>query len=369
MIELFPFKLPFKDTFRTSKGNFEFRDGILVCFTHQNHKHCAEISPLPGFSISTLETCTQIFKSNSRKIDEILIQISNSFNEQLDYLSIFEIIKKSAELSRKWIGKELGAQFTPEINFAIDHLIFQIFSNHISVKSDDEHGFSVPINASAKSLSDVQYAESLGIKTIKVKVGMNIIDELSLIKSLRGHFPDIAIRLDANAAWDLKQAISFIDQVKTNTIEYIEQPISVQELHENGHILRNLGVPIAADEAARSYSDILALIKNKSTDILIIKPPMIGSLENLLNICDLASKAKLPCVFTSTLDSAINRRFAAKLSFVFGSKKYAHGFGTGSLFKSDITRFDDYINNGNLVLASTGISELDLNHKVLGKQI
>ena len=43
MIQIFTYKIPFKNSFKTSMGNFDFRDGILVCFTHQNHKYYCDI--------------------------------------------------------------------------------------------------------------------------------------------------------------------------------------------------------------------------------------------------------------------------------------------------------------------------------------
>ena len=369
MIQLFPFKIPFKNTFKTSMGNFDFRDGILVCFSYQNQKYYAEISPLPVFSISDLDTCVQLFTANKSIIDNFLTGIVNSIDGKFDFISVPEIIKKSAVLSKTWIKKELKSQLTPEIHFAIDHIIFQILINSSNINLETEPNFIIPINTSAKSLDDGSKARSSGITTVKLKVGMDTAYELSLIKSIRDHHPDLTIRLDANGAWNLSEAISFIKQVKSFNIEYIEQPLSIQELLLFGHELRSYGISIAADESARSYLDVVALIENKSADILILKPPMLGSFVNLLNINDLASHSNLPCVFTSTLDSAINRRFAAVLCSAFGSKKYAHGFGTGSLFEYDITLKEDHIENGNLIVPLSGISDSDINTNIVGSHI
>ena len=369
MIHLYPFNIPFKDTFKTSKGNFEFREGILVSFTHHSHRFFAEISPLPGFSVSDLESCTNIFSTNASKIDEFLIGILNNHDGDYEIHSILEIVEKTALLTHKWIKNELPTQLIPEIQFAIDHIIFQILAARNTSESMIPADLIIPINANVKTLMEATNAYKSGIKTVKVKVGMDADHESSLIKNIRDNLPDISIRLDANGAWDFKSARSFIEQVQSFDIEYIEQPVSIQEFREYGPRLRNLGIQIAADESARSYLDVVSLIDNNSTDILILKPPMIGNFKNLLNIYELALRSNIPCVFTSSLDSSINRRFAALLGFVFGSKKLAHGFGTGSLFKSDITILNDNIQNGNLIVPISGISVAEINSRFISKTI
>jgi o-succinylbenzoate synthase len=369
MIQIFPYKIPFKNTFKTSMGNFDFRDGILVCFTHQNHKYYSEISPLPGFSVSSLEICVQVLKKNAAIIDEILTGIINDIDDSFTFKSVLEIIKKSADLSNNWIKNELRSVLIPEINFAIDHIIFQVLVVHGNIHPKADLNLNIPINASAKSLDDAFKAEFSGIKTIKIKVGMNATHELSLIRNIREHLPNLKIRLDANGAWNFSESISFIKQVKSFNIEYIEQPLSTRELVLFGNELRSLGVPVAADESARSYLDVVTLIENKSADLLVIKPPMLGSFLNLLNIYDLALNSKLPCVFTSTLDSAINRQFAAVLCSALGSNNYAHGFGTGSLFEYDITFSNDEIQSGCVIVPLSGVSGDDINPNLIGSQI
>lgn len=178
----------------------------------------------------------------------------------------------------------------------------------------------VPLISSAQKLVDV------GFKCVKVKVGMfSPEQDIARIHALRAHFPDLKIRLDANGAWCPRTARRIIAEIAHLKIDYIEQPCKDVSDHEG---LRTMGVHIALDESVSdAYSARMALALG-SCDVLVLKPGLVGSFDELRDVVTEAHNRKVSCVFSSSLD-VIGRYGAAHLARALGVTP-ACGLATGS---------------------------------------
>ena len=98
-------------------------------------------------------------------------------------------------------------------------------------------------------------SRSGGCRTAKVKVaepGQSLADEIARLEAVRDALgPSGAIRIDANAAWDVDTAVArlvVLDRA-AGGLEYAEQPVpTVDDL---AALRRRTHVPIAADESIR----------------------------------------------------------------------------------------------------------------------
>ena len=92
-----------------------------------------------------------------------------------------------------------------------------------------------------------------GFSCFKVKVGLP--DDLERVAAVRlavGQWP--AIRLDANGAWSVEQAIAAINELATFDIQLVEQPCAT--LEEMAEVRRAVSVPVAADESVATPADV-----------------------------------------------------------------------------------------------------------------
>ncbi|WP_426593087.1 o-succinylbenzoate synthase [Cellulomonas sp. McL0617] len=176
-----------------------------------------------------------------------------------------------------------------------------------------------------------------GCRTAKVKVaerGQSLSDEIARLEAVRDALgPTGAIRIDANAAWDVDSAVTrlaVLDRA-AGGLEYAEQPVaSVDEL---AALRRRTHVPIAADESIRRAQDPLAVARAHAADVVVLKVQPLGGVRACL---DLAEAVGLPVVVSSALESSIGLAAGIALAAALPELPYACGLATAQLFTADL---------------------------------
>ena len=87
----------------------------------------------------------------------------------------------------------------------------------------------------------------------KVKLGTR--EDIAIIESLRGE-TDAAIRVDANAAWKVEEALEIIPRLKELGVEFIEQPLAKDDWEGMKILFEKSSLPLIADEACVSEKDV-----------------------------------------------------------------------------------------------------------------
>ncbi|MET0966496.1 MAG: o-succinylbenzoate synthase [Nakamurella sp.] len=177
-----------------------------------------------------------------------------------------------------------------------------------------------------------------GCRTAKVKVADPRVDlradadRVAAVRAALG--PDGRIRVDANAAWTVRQAVSAIEVLDdaAGGLEYVEQPCpSLPELAEVRSLVRP---PIAADESIRRASDPAQVALAGAADIAVIKVAPLGGVRAALRI---ARAAGLPVVVSSAVDTSVGLAAGLALAAALPELPYACGLGTASLLSADVT--------------------------------
>jgi O-succinylbenzoate synthase len=194
----------------------------------------------------------------------------------------------------------------------------------------------VPVNALIPDESPVEAAARAalavadGFRTIKVKVGdPEDLDRVAAIRDAVG--PDVALRLDANGAWDLDTARSRLRALAAREPEFVEEP--VVGLDEMARLRLDVTVPIAADESVRGIEDVRRLAATGAADVLILKVQACGGAVRGLHW---AEDARVPVVVTSMLETSVGLAAGVALAAALPELPYACGLGTGSLLAGDV---------------------------------
>lgn len=87
----------------------------------------------------------------------------------------------------------------------------------------------------------------------KIKLGTP--DDLQIIRELRKH-SDAIFRVDANCAWTADQAIGYATIMKELGVEFLEQPLPVDDLEGMARVFRESVLPIIADESCIAEKDV-----------------------------------------------------------------------------------------------------------------
>ncbi len=163
--------------------------------------------------------------------------------------------------------------------------------------------------------------------------GGDIADELSLLEDVLGELPSGAkLRLDANGAWDRRQAARWLERAAERPIEFIEQPVAADS-RGAADVLRGLAgdfpTPIALDESLVGARDVERWLAADWRGVFVIKAALLGDPAPV--IARLAT-AKADVVFSSALETAVGARAALQIAFAWTGKPRALGFGVWPLF-------------------------------------
>ena len=203
---------------------------------------------------------------------------------------------------------------------------------------------TIPVNATVPAISADRVPELLArfgrVDAVKVKVaerGQTLDDDAARLDAVRSLLPRVAIRVDANGAWDVPAAVQALTRLAAVGLEYAEQPVpTIEGLAEVRSLLRAAGIPvlIAADESVRKETDPLRVARAGAADLIVVKVAPLGGVRRAL---DIVAQAGLPAVVSSALDTSVGIRAGLALAASLPDLPFACGLGTVSLFESDIT--------------------------------
>jgi O-succinylbenzoate synthase len=198
---------------------------------------------------------------------------------------------------------------------------------------------SVPVNVTVPAVGAERAHEIVaasGCRTAKVKVaepGQSPADDLARVEAVRDALgPGGAVRVDANAAWDVDTAAARIAELDRVGLEYVEQPCAT--LEELAALRRRIDVRIAADEVVRRSADPLRVDLRAACDVVVLKVQPLGGVRAALKV---AEAHGLPCVVSSALESSVGIAAGVALAAALPELPFACGLATVALFTDDVT--------------------------------
>lgn len=206
----------------------------------------------------------------------------------------------------------------------------------------------VPVNATVPAVPPAQVAGVLarfpGCRTAKVKVaerGQRLADDVARVAEVRRLLgPGGRVRVDANGAWSVDDAVDALRVLGRAGLEYAEQPCAtVAELAELRVKLARAGVdvPVAADESIRKADDPFAVAAAGAADVAVVKVAPLGGVRRTLEVAEvLAGDHGLPVVVSSALDSAVGIAAGLAAAASLPHLTYACGLATGGLLARDV---------------------------------
>jgi O-succinylbenzoate synthase len=191
----------------------------------------------------------------------------------------------------------------------------------------------VPVNALVTD-SPFDPAALEGFPCVKVKVGRADRDQdLALVSAVREAVgPSVALRVDANGAWDEETAASMLSRLASLDIELAEQPVGTIE--SMSRLRRQVGVPLAADECVRSIEDARRLHRLHAADAIVLKVQPLGGMGQARRI---AEAADVPAVVTTMMETSVGIAMALHLAASLPELPLACGLATAGALGDDVT--------------------------------
>jgi L-alanine-DL-glutamate epimerase-like enolase superfamily enzyme len=162
----------------------------------------------------------------------------------------------------------------------------------------------VPVNATigatdrAGAASAAAAAVEQGFECVKVKVGVG--DDAARIAAVRRAVGDqVAIRVDANGAWTVEEAVATIEVLARAGLELVEEPVSgIAALRE---VRERVPVRVAMDETVAEHG----AIASGAADAVCLKVSRAGGISALLAQAMLVRATGAEVYLASTIDGPL----------------------------------------------------------------
>ena len=164
---------------------------------------------------------------------------------------------------------------------------------------------------------DARTAIQRGYDCLKVKVGIDPELDVARLAAVREAVgKDVKLRIDANQAWNAKQAVRILDQMQEKglDIEFVEQPVPAADLEGMQYVPRHASVPVLADESVFSPADALRIMQTGAADFVNIKLMKCGGITNALRIASAAEVYGVECMIGCMLEAKISVNAAVELA-------------------------------------------------------
>jgi O-succinylbenzoate synthase len=148
--------------------------------------------------------------------------------------------------------------------------------------------------------------------------------------------PEMKLRIDANGAWGVEQAVGAIRKLEEYDLEMVEQPVAAGDLPGLARVHAEVHVPIAADEAVTGVGAAERVLEAGAADLLVVKPMVVGGLRPACRIIELAAAAGAGAIVTTSIDSGVGTAAALHLAATLPPGGPACGLATGSLLAADL---------------------------------
>ena len=180
----------------------------------------------------------------------------------------------------------------------------------------------VPIKMSVSGLEPAEaarraeWAIGLGIRALKVKVGIEPQADIARAKAVRAAIgPDFPMGIDANGGWSPRVAIQCIREIHESCrLIFAEQPVAALDLQWMVDVRRAVSVPVMADESCNTPQDAMALARAGAADILSVYVGKGGGIGSARKITAIAEAAGLTCTVGSNLELGVASAAMAHLA-------------------------------------------------------
>ena len=325
--EIYRYRLPLNRPLILRGQTLNSREGLLICLNDQEgNPGWGEVAPLPGFNPETLEQALQTtrdlrFAIKGSPVPNNLEELSGAFAD--------------------WLGTH---QLPSSVQFGFESAVLNLLARSrqqtLAELLSNAPREQVSVNGLISTSLD-QYESEIdrvivaGYNAVKVKVGRgDIADDIAMVRAIREALPsEIALRLDANRAWEFDDAVGFARGITGLPIAYIEEPL--RDSTRLPEFVGDTSLPVALDETLREC-DPETMPHTSTVKAVIIRPGQLGGLERAMRFARRARAFGLTPVVSSNVESAIGIATLASFATAVTSEDIPVGLDTMSWFDQQV---------------------------------
>ena len=160
----------------------------------------------------------------------------------------------------------------------------------------------IPIAEAEKEVAKVA-AE--GIKTIKIKIGVDPKRDIEIVRVIRNAVGDeMELCVDANEGYSTPgEAISTVRAMDKYRLKYVEQP--VMGIERIAEVARAIDPPVMADESAWNAHDVIQISEHRAAQIVSIYTTKPGGLYKAMEVAAVCRAAGIICNVNGSVETGV----------------------------------------------------------------
>ncbi len=354
------FRIPFRRQFATASAALAYRTGVVVQLgTDAGIVGLGEASPLPRQEGT-------ILPKEGTTLPQVLTLLKTA-RDSLKGKSVDEVPRFS-------YGSDPTHPAAAAVRCALDTAACDVLAQaqRISVAAflTSNAQRSVNVNAVigdsslAAACEAAAQAVASGFNCVKLKVGtaLNVEEEGERVAAVREVLgPAVALRIDANGAWDVEQAVRTIRALEPFDLEFVEQPVRPGHLVDMKRVREAVSTPIAADEDVIDLDSARHILQLGSAQLFVIKPMIVGGLRPARQIIEEVEAANAVAIVTTTLDAGVGVAAALHLAATLTHSGPACGLATSDRLTHDLLTRPLVIQQGRMELPRAAGLGVELN--------
>jgi muconate cycloisomerase len=192
--------------------------------------------------------------------------------------------------------------------------VFQLLGGRLRERIPISH--SIGLMKVEEAIPEVVQVVGEGIRTIKLKVGVDPARDLEMVRRVREAVgPDIGLCVDANQGYaSPAEAIRILRAMERFQLLYAEQP--VEGVARMAEVAAALETPVMADESAWTPQDVLEIVDRRAADLISIYTTKPGGLYRALQVAAVAEAAGLPCNVNGSAETGVGNLANVQLAAV-----------------------------------------------------
>ncbi|WP_395300548.1 o-succinylbenzoate synthase [Enterobacter sp. ECC-175] len=276
------------------------RDGCFVHLQVGEREGWGEVSPLPGFSLESLEDAQAALTA--------WVQAWRS-------------------------GESPSLPEMPSVAFGISCALAELNGT----LPDAANYRAAPLCTGDPDELFAQLSAMPGEKVAKIKVGLyEAVRDGMVANLLLEAIPDLRLRLDANRAWTplkAQQFAKYVNPAYRSRIAFLEEPCKTRD--DSRAFARETGIAIAWDESLREAD--FEFVAEPGVSAVVIKPTLTGSLETVREQVAAAHALGLTAVISSSIESSLGLTQLARVA-AWLTPDTVPGLDTLSLMQAQLVR-------------------------------
>jgi len=236
-LELLPYELELKHTFRISREAHDFQPSLIVRLGQDGLFGLGETTGNPYYH-TTVESISKQIEERRTDVEQYEFTTPKDFYSKLmDWFPQHAFVRCALDMA----GHDLYGKLK-------NQPLYKLWG--LSLDHTPLSNFTIGLDTIPKMIEKINEQPW---PIYKIKLGTD--NDIAIVEALR-EVSSSVFRIDANCAWTASETIENSSTLSDLGVEFIEQPLPAEQLAEMAEVKQHSALPLMADESCQKENDV-----------------------------------------------------------------------------------------------------------------